>query len=254
MNPFFVARQRCPGCGCERSRELCRTPYDTDPIHAYLGSFYAPQGGVEFEYLRGQDYILNECADCGLVYQPEIPDEALSHRLYEQWIDPAKCFARYECSRGIDYFERLCREIVQIVRYFACPPMELAMLDYSMGWGHWCRIAQSFGCRVHGTEFSRSRVAYARGRGVHVIEVAQIAEYRYDFINTEQVFEHLPDPCSVLAYLKASLKPGGLLKISVPDGWDIRRRLACWDWSAPKGSAHSLNPVAPLEPPPAAPQ
>ena len=32
-----------------------------------------------------------------------------------------------------------------------------------------------------------------------------------------------------------------------PDGGDIKRRLAVLDWSAPKDSPDSLNPVSPLE-------
>ena len=48
-------------------------------------------------------------------------------------------------------------------------------------------------------------------------------------------------------YLKKCLRPEGLLKISVPNGSDIKRRLKICDWKAPKDSKNSLNPVAPLE-------
>lgn len=247
MNEYFTARRKCPCCGSGVCSELYRVQYCSDPMREYLISFYSPQGGVEFEYLQDQDYVLVECAECGLVYQREIPNEFLMRKLYEEWIDPQKCFDLYERTRGIRYFDNLSSEIVRIVRLFDRPPMDLKFLDFSMGWGHWCRVAMSFGCTVHGTEFSQARIDYAKSKGVNVIDYSEIANHRYDFINTEQVFEHLPDIRTTLSYLKGSLKPNGILKVNVPDGWDIKRRLKKCDWTVPKGSKDSLNLVAPLE-------
>lgn len=247
MNEYFTARRECPCCRSSVCIELYRASYCADPIREYLISFYSPQGKVEFEYLRDQDYVLVECADCGLVYQREIPNDFLMRKLYEEWIDPQKCFDLYERTRGILYFGNLSSEIVRIVSLLGKPPMDLDFLDFSMGWGHWCRVAMSFGCNVHGTEFSQARIDYAKSKGVTVIDYSEIANHRYDFINTEQVFEHLPDIRTTLTYLKGSLKPSGILKINIPDGWDVKRRLKKCDWSAPKGSFDSLNLVAPLE-------
>ncbi len=115
------------------------------------------------------------------------------------------------------------------------------------GWGHWCRVARGFGCQVWGTELSAARIAYAQADGLRVLAWKDIPAQRFDFINTEQVFEHLPEPFETLTYLARSLNPGGLIRISVPDGWDIKRRLNVGNWHAPKGSRDSLNPVAPLE-------
>jgi SAM-dependent methyltransferase len=247
VNDYFTLRQECPCCGSRNAHELCRTPYSTDPMREYLVSFYSPQGRVEFEYLQDQDYVLFECVDCDLIYQPEIPNDLLMHKLYEEWIDPKKCFDLHERPRRIQYFSHLSSEIVAIISLLDRPPIELEFLDFGMGWGHWCRLALSFGCTVQGTEFSRSRADYARSKGVQVIDHSEIGSHRYDFINTEQVFEHLPEIRSTLEYLKGSLKPGGILKISVPNGRNIKARLKTWNWTAPKGSRDSLNPVAPLE-------
>jgi len=136
-------------------------------MREYLDSFYAPQGGVEFEYLHDQDYVLVECDDCETVFQREIPGDALMKRLYGQWIDPGKSFALYERTRGVPYFSALSAEILGLIGFFDRPPMDLTFLDYSMGWGHWCRIAQSFGCTVHGMEFSQARIDYRQGNGSH---------------------------------------------------------------------------------------
>ncbi len=74
-----------------------------------------------------------------------------------------------------------------------------------------------------------------------------IPDRQFDVINADQVFEHLPEPLVTLRQLRRALKPGGLLKISVPDGRSVKRNLGYGDWLATADSPRSLNPVAPLE-------
>jgi len=169
------------------------------------------------------------------------------HKLYEEWIDPAKALRAHHEKPKTDQCHQYATEIYGIAKYLRRTGRDLQLLDFSMGWGLWCRIAQDYGCDVHGTEYSRSRSDYARGMGVEVIAYEEIGDHRYDFINTEQVFEHIPRPHETFSYLKGSLKPNGILKVAVPDGHGIKGRLARWRWTAPKGDADSLNAVAPLE-------
>jgi len=245
---FFVQRGACPGCGSRNYKELYCSSFVESPIRDYLESFYAPPGGVDLDYLAGADYILDECNDCSLIYQRLIPNSHLMTRLYEKWIN-AELSRRDE--KHFEHYERLNREVVIVTRYFVkhfgLKPGQLEFLDFGMGWGDWCRMAQAYGCSVFGTELSQSRINNAKTFGILAIGWDEIAEHRFDFINTEQVFEHISDPLGTLGYLGQSLKPNGVIKISVPNGWDIKRRLAIMDWTASKGSKNSLNPVAPLE-------
>lgn len=247
MNKYFIERQSCPCCDCSINSEIYRASYTEPPISVSLDEFYSPQGCIEFEYLERQEYFVCECNQCGLLYQREIPDDFLMKKLYDKWIDPEKILNGIEKNRSIGYFASISDEIIRIMRYFNVPPRELSFLDYSMGWGHWCRVAQSFGCGVHGTEFSSARLEYAKRTGVKTVEYDELPHNYYDFINTEQVFEHLPNPQTVLSRLKKCLKPNGLLKISVPNGANIKQKLKKSDWKAKKESSNSLNPIAPLE-------
>lgn len=247
MNQYFISRKACPCCQSDIINELYRERYDQIPISEYLKTFYKNQGNVEFDYLIDQEYILVECQNCGLIYQKEIPNNSLMCKIYEEWIDPQKAFELFELNRNISYFSSLGSEIVQIVRFLNKLPNQLCFLDYSMGWGHWCRIARAYGCCVHGTEYSQSRINYAKKTGINVIDSEDISKYLYDYINVEQVFEHLPEPLQVLSQLIKSMKPNGILKISVPNGREIKNLLNNPDWTTPINLKLSLNPVAPLE-------
>jgi SAM-dependent methyltransferase len=96
-------------------------------------------------------------------------------------------------------------------------------------------------------ELSRPRIDYARSHGVLVLEPADLADGAFDFINAEQVLEHVPEPLETLRILRRALKPGGLVRIGIPNGLGIGNRLRRGEWSAPASSRVSLNPIAPLE-------
>ena len=246
-NPYFVKRDCCPVCQSRVFKTLYSCAFSELPIKEYLESFYAPQGGVEFEYLDGAEFILDECTDCGLIYQREIPNAFLMGKLYEEWIDPERALDIYRKKQTARYYFKFAQELLMIMSHFDTVPSQLKVLDYGMGWGYWCRMAEAFGCDTYGFEVSEARIAHTKSHSVKVVNWHEISDNSFDFINTEQVFEHLPQPLEILYYLRAALKPKGLIKVSVPNGSDIKRRLRICDWTAPKRSRNSLNAISPLE-------
>jgi len=247
MNAHFVARDICPACARDGGVEVYRQSYADGPLHDYLARFYGAQGTPDLSRLACQDFVLRRCGGCGLIWQAEIPGAELMAEIYEKWIDPETTLARLEKQRPLGYFTHLSAEALRICQLFDRPPAELSVLDYSMGWGHWCRAAQGFGCTVNGTEYSASRIAYARKHGVTVVDADGLEEGHYDAINAEQVFEHLPDPRQTLRQLGLALAPGGWLRLAVPDGRKAMQLLQAPDWSAPRGTPRSMVSVAPLE-------
>jgi 2-polyprenyl-3-methyl-5-hydroxy-6-metoxy-1,4-benzoquinol methylase len=247
-HPWFETRQACPACGAHTFREIYTAPYDADPIRGYLVDAYAAVGGsVEFEYLEGASYTLCECSRCGLIFQRDIPNDALMDRLYEHWIDPQGAFDRHLAEDDLSYYAEYAQEVMQLLAYFGRVPAKVSIMDFGMGWGRWAMMAKAFGCDAHGSELSADRIAYARANGVKIVAWDDIPDQRFDVINANQVFEHIANPLDTLNYLKRGLAPDGLIKIAVPRPRDIERTLEVMDWKAAKYSKNSLNDVAPLE-------
>lgn len=246
-NQCFVIREKCPVCGSKNTREIYSSSFLKPPIKDFLMSFYPPQGKIEFNYLKSAKYILKECANCETIFQKEIPDNFLMTKIYEEWINPQKAYLLSQKKDSLNKFINYAQEVIMLIKMFNKPPNELDFLDFGMGWGKWCRVVKSLGGNVFGTEISKSRINHAKSQGISVITLKEISKRKFDFINTEQVFEHVSEPLELLNYLKKSLKPSGIIKISVPDGKDIKKRLNIGDWSAPKSSKLSLNSVSPLE-------
>jgi 2-polyprenyl-3-methyl-5-hydroxy-6-metoxy-1,4-benzoquinol methylase len=137
--------------------------------------------------------------------------------------------------------------MVDLVSFFNERPHNLKFLDFGMGWGKWCLMAKAFGCQVYGLELSESRIAYAKKHGITVLAKEHLLQHEFDYINTDQVFEHIPEPLETLKELIECLKLNGIIKISVPNGNKIEQVLESMDWNAKKGQRNSLNAVAPLE-------
>ena len=243
---YFVKLNCCPVCKSKETKLVYSCNYLEPPIIDYLKSFYGSKGNIDWENLRGSSYILNECFKCGLIYQEQIPNELFMKKIYNEYITPnISQINNTELlfKKNIAY----AQEIMITLNYFKTINRKLKLLDFGMGWGRWCSMAKAFGCDVYGTELSESRIKYAKSMGIKLIDRDEILNYKFDFINTEQVFEHISSPLETLKYLSNSLNQHGLIKISVPDGVNIKKRLKRLDWSARKGDKYSLNLVSPLE-------
>jgi len=247
LKKYIVTRERCPACESARSETLYRASYTESPIRDYLAAFYTTTGkGVEFEYLDGNEYILEACQDCGLIYQKQVLSALLTRKLYEQWLDPRLVEDGERRERKARYFLWCAAETTRIIEYLKKQPSGLKFLDFGMGRGNWCLIARGFGCDVYAMEISHAWLDRADALGVKLQNWEDLAHHKFDFINAEQVFEHLADPLETLGHLRQALSADGIIRIGVPGCRDFKRKLQKPDWFIADGSPGSLNDLAPL--------
>ncbi|MGI9473006.1 MAG: class I SAM-dependent methyltransferase [Rubripirellula sp.] len=247
LNGNFVTRGRCPACHATDFETLYQNRYSEPPIRDYLEWFYSSQGGVDFEYLQDADFTLCECSSCNLIFHESILNDATMEVLYEKWIDPQQALEQKTSANDLGLYMDHAREIPALIAYFEKLPADLSFFDFGMGWGEWALMAKGFGCKSSGTDLSEERIAFARSNGINILTWDELPDHEFDFINTEQVFEHIPDPLGTLRHLSQCLKEGGIVKISVPSSSGIERRMKTQDWMAEKHTRNSLNAVAPLE-------
>lgn len=129
----------------------------------------------------------------------------MSH-VYQREIDPA----------GDDSLALIARQIAAGSR----------VLELGTATGYFSRyLAEELGCAVDGVELdaamAESAAAYCGRMLVADLQQERLADHfppaSYDFIVCADVLEHLPDPEAVLVQLKALLKPGGKVLISIPN-------------------------------------
>jgi 2-polyprenyl-3-methyl-5-hydroxy-6-metoxy-1,4-benzoquinol methylase len=241
MDFHLIRRDRCPSCGSADGGVLRSLPFDDVRVWGFVDAYYA--GRVPKDAFFGALYEIRSCDRCGLLWQSSILDETGMRLLYEHWISAEESLAKKR-DAGIDLYSSYAREMEAIAGLIGRRPADITVLDFGMGWGYWCRTAQAFGYRVAGYETSRARIEHARGMGIQVIEDrADLAGRTFDFINCEQVIEHLSRPDDVLRELSRHLAPGGVIRVSVPDGKGMAERVTAPDWNASKDALHPLEHI-----------
>ncbi|WP_242138014.1 class I SAM-dependent methyltransferase [Sphingomonas sp. TREG-RG-20F-R18-01] len=243
----FVTRDACPGCGSPDVRKLYETPFSEGGIGTFVRDYY----GVDPSRLADGRYRLERCRACGLTFQGDVGGNALLSDLYTYWVEepgnPDQDIASYREDINAIPLSRDAHEIMAAASFLGKPLKDLRTLDYGMGWALWPRIAVALGCQSYGSDLSEPRMEFARHHKVKSVTDDEISTLQFDFINTEQVFEHVIEPLALLRRLKQSLSPGGIVKISVPSGDTADAIITSLEQGTYAGDYASIIPVQPLE-------
>jgi 2-polyprenyl-3-methyl-5-hydroxy-6-metoxy-1,4-benzoquinol methylase len=236
-------RRTCPGCHGNTFDLTVRERFDGPVLSSYFARQY--EGRADTEALRGLDYELMRCRHCRLAFQRRVPTSALLSEIYDVWIEPAER-DRLRTQYTLAEYRYLADQVQFLVQHFGSSPQAIRTFDFGMGWGEWALMARAFGCQVAGAELSGARVQNAKSLGIEVIGWGDIPGQQFQFINTEQVFEHLVEPLETLQHLIKGLVPGGIIKISVPNA---RAALKVLAKNPEMGvlSVDEMMAVAPLE-------
>ena len=239
-------RMMCPLCGGSDTSVLYHIPYDAKPMQTFLMRFYGI-GPEQTEPLSGSEYELRRCKACGLVYQTLAPVGELARDIYERWTETGSSAARGKSRSTLRPFARYVEQICTGLNELGLQPERACLLDVGMGWGAWCLVAQGMGCTVAGLELAENRLDSAHSRGIATVRWEDLKPDSYDFVNAEQVFEHLPNPSASMRCISSALRLHGVLRIAVPDGRRVEGLLSHLDWSITGPSDGRFMVVHPLE-------
>ncbi|MEK7166681.1 MAG: class I SAM-dependent methyltransferase, partial [Patescibacteria group bacterium] len=96
-----------------------------------------------------------------------------------------------------------------------------SMLDMGCGRGYLLDEAKKIGWKVHGVDYSKNVVKYAREVLALDVEEADIVKFKtnkkYDAVVINQVIEHFSDPKPFIVSARLALKSGGIVYIATPN-------------------------------------
>lgn len=169
------------------------------------------------------------CRACRMMYQsPRIPESEMgdAHLHFEE-------YSHYPALNAAK-FELFAHRVDQLTEK-ADLPQAGAFLDIGTGYGSmldaiadrypaWDRTA---------VEISLSAREELARRGHHAIgSMAELPpDARYDWINLDNVLEHLPDPLADLRRIRERLTPEGFVYVEVPNEWLIQFKYRINDWA-----------------------
>lgn len=211
----ILERSTCPICQRPATAVL-RLPY-ADPRFASL-----LDNKCAISRVAKLAYEIRECSECDLLFQTWMlvdDDAQLIYTVDRPDDNPAPISKQPLHALAHNTEEVL---VLRQVLKDRVP----RVLDYGCGWGRFASMALAFGCEVFGYEINRGCAEFCASRGIRMLTHEQIASLEFDFINADQVFEHLADPRVTLRFLADSLAEHGLIKISVPGSPTLRRLIS----------------------------
>ena len=245
MSSIAHSRTSCPACASADIRPVIdRLDFHDSVLRRYFHEFYPAQVSAHIASLNLAPGVIYECGDCGTIFHGTIPAADVLGSFYSA----LQAATLHEETAALPHREeQRLLELMMVVRFLQPRVPRPSVLDFGTGDGSWARLAAAAGCVTAATDTACEPFPSLRAAGIACFSPDELPPDSFDFINSEQVFEHLADPCAVLSRLVASLKPGGVLKIGVPYDPRLREKLASPDWAAPKSSDASMNSIAPIE-------
>lgn len=242
----FQLRDACPACHSTRLRRLFSRSYGEVHLRRVLESFYSASFRREYGWVEPAEFTLEQCLDCGLLFQKWVPDAFLLRRLYSEWIDPREALRSLHEDTTAGSRLDLARTVF-LSMALSGAGSGMRTLDHGCGWGEWAGMARAFGAEACGTELSPERHEYCARRGIGMQLEESLPDGYFDLINVSQVLEHLPDPARTLLRLARSLRPHGIMRVAVPNGMRVAGQLRHFDREIEKPLGGAMHAVAPLQ-------
>lgn len=240
MNNNFIKRNVCPICNSYNNKIICNYPLTSKKIWSFIEKYY--QGRVPKKKMNS-NFCVVKCNTCTLLFQQNILNDSNMFLLYEKWISAEESLNKKRLA-GISLFNKYAFEIGLISKIVNKKPNEINVLEFGMGWGFWSNVAKAFNFKITGTELSETRIKYAEKNGIRIINnISSEKEESYDYIYTNQVFEHISNPNETIKKLSKILKKNGIIHIGVPNGHGIEKKLKDKNWSIKKRAIYPLEHI-----------
>ena len=216
---MFIERKSCPIC---ESKNICnqKDKFKREKIIEFLENYYNRKL-PEIIY-KEYEYKIIQCDECKLVFQKFICDNKLSDYLYENLIDKNASLNKKKNLSFIDFQEYIL-DMSLISNLFQKKSKDIKILEFGTGWGFWSRLAKSFNYEIEGIEISESRINYLSEYKINVTKKID-QKKKYDFIYSNQVFEHLANPKEEFSKLLSVLNQNSYFLIKVPSSFLIKQK------------------------------
>ncbi|WP_160166329.1 class I SAM-dependent methyltransferase [Calothrix sp. PCC 7507] len=216
--------------------------FEHPDVKDFIDTYY--ENRVDWQILADEIFEIIKCQNCTFIWQKYILDSIGLSKLYSEWISSEQSLAKKQCA-NMQLYSKYAKQIQYINSFFPeRKPREIKVLDYGCGWGYWCLMAKAHGYEVMGVEISEQRVQFAKNNSLNIVySLSEISGKQFDFINSQQSFEHIPNPLENLRYLVKTLSHGGIIRISVPNGKKIEKELKSPQWKAKKDAIHPLEHI-----------
>lgn len=212
----LIKRIKCPTCNEDSFKELYSLPYNSPKMVFFLENYYKKD--LEIKKIEKNQYRLVECKNCNLIFQEQIPDKEFSKQLYENIIDKENSFLKKENFEK-KWHQKLKYELELIQNLFNKKTQEISILEFGAGWGYWSKYFEKKGFNVSAFEVSETRIKFMKKNNIKILQDLENISEKFDFIYSEETFEHISNPKETLLNLSNFLNNNGYILLRFPSNF-----------------------------------
>jgi SAM-dependent methyltransferase len=218
----FDARDVCIACSATQLRTAWEGGFGDEPVRSFLqASEYAED---VCGYFSADRFALMECCRCGMRFQHRVLSGRWLGRLYGDWIDQRQIGLAEARRDDFEDARQLVKHILRLhhlVERLVPSGQRPRVLDFGCGGGRFLSVAAVFGWDAFGVDYSATRGHQARALGIQIFRDLSALEAAVGrpmhVVTLFQVLEHVAAPLELLAALRTSMVPGGVLIVEVPN-------------------------------------
>lgn len=208
----MLVRTNCPCCESSKTTVKLRLDYNSEVLSESTKV-------IRYHYdISDKSYVIRKCDVCDLYFQEIVLDDSEAKVVYSLFAPE-----NIERIRKVEELAHFAEDAMLIRLLF--PDRQPVVLDFGMNTGIWAQMASAYGCDCYGTDIAEFSKSFAAKKGIKFIEFSELPDNYFDFINADQVFEHLANPLEILKRLAPALNHNGIIKISCPGDKRIEEKI-----------------------------
>lgn len=216
---MFKERKSCPICESKNISNL-KNKYNRETIIKFLEIYYNKK--LPDIIYKEYEYKVMKCKECTLIFQKFICDDEFSNYLYEHLINKTESLNKKKNLSFINFQEYIL-DMCLISKLFKKKSKDIKILEFGTGWGFWSRLAKSLNYEIDGVEISESRINFIDDYKINISRKIDQTK-KYDFIYSNQVFEHLGNPKNEFSDLLSVLNQDSYILIKVPSSFLFKQK------------------------------
>lgn len=218
----LIERLKCPFCGSKNLKLIYKKNYLSEDIKNFLKEHLYR---FPLKILKKKNFEVLECLNCTGIFQKYILNKFYTKKFYEKYVPHKIAFNKKK--KLTNYFRKVYNyEYSLVKKYFKNKKRKIKVLEIGAGWGHWLlNINKNKDFSITAVEISETRRKFLIKNKIKTFSSINLIKGKFDFIFSDQTFEHLSEPFLSLKKITKNLKVGGIIYLKVPPGIFIKKKL-----------------------------
>ena len=220
INKYFEERKKCPLCNSKKIKLI----FDKEFNSIGTNIFFSKHLNKKFpmKILEKKRYILSECRTCKMIFQNNILNKKFNSKFYDEYIDHKSIRLKKNKYRIENNLYK--KEIIQISKIYQDKKIDI--LEFGAGMGSWVTAMKNSGFKnIFAIEISKQRRKILKKNKIKCFSKLEKINRKFDFIYSDQTFEHLTEPGKTIKKLIKLLKKNGYILFKIPPGRFLKSKL-----------------------------